>query len=88
MFLEGDFQKIRANVGDGTIVLTLPEQTNASITANTEAIEGEGVDLIREESSANQNNRWRIGKGGKDFNFNLADGSVIVRSQSNITASL
>jgi DUF4097 and DUF4098 domain-containing protein YvlB len=88
MFLEGNFQKIRANVQDGTIVLTVPEQTNASVTANTESIEGEGIDLIREETSANQKNRWRIGKGGKDFNFNLADGNVIIRSQNDLNAIL
>jgi len=86
MFLEGNFQKITANAVDGTIVLTLPDQTNANITANTESIEGDGIDLIREENPASEKIRWRIGKGGKNFNFNLADGNVIIRSQNDLSA--
>jgi DUF4097 and DUF4098 domain-containing protein YvlB len=87
MFLEGDFQKINANAKDGKIFLTLPENTNANITANSESITGEGIDLIPEETSSNQKSRWRIGKGGKTFNFNLADGSVIIRPQSDLISS-
>ncbi len=88
MFLEGDFQKIRANANNGMIVLTIPALTNASISANTDAVEGEGIELIPENDAKKPENRWRIGKGGKDFNFNIADGSLIIRSQSDLTASL
>lgn len=87
MFLEGDFQKINANVGDGTIYLTVSEQTNANITANTDSVEGDGITLVP-ETSVNEKSRWRIGKGGKDYNFNLEDGNLIIRNRSDLNASL
>jgi hypothetical protein len=88
MFLEGNFQKISANAGEGTIVLTLPEKTNARITANTDSVEGDGIDLIPLDDSSEERTRWQIGKGGKDFDFNLSDGVLIIRSQRDLSASL
>jgi DUF4097 and DUF4098 domain-containing protein YvlB len=46
MNLEGDFQSFKALAADGTIVLTLPEDADATLEANTE-IESEGLDLTR-----------------------------------------
>ncbi len=87
MFLEGDFQKISANVENGTVFLTVSEQTNANITANTNSVESDGIELIAEKS-VNEKSRWRIGKGGKDFNFNFSEGNLIIRNRSDLNASL
>ncbi|MEZ5427934.1 MAG: DUF4097 family beta strand repeat-containing protein [Pyrinomonadaceae bacterium] len=88
LFLEGDFQQICAQAKDGTIVLTLPKETNASVHANTDSVAGEGIDLIREETDSEESsNLWRIGDGGREFNFNMAEGKVIIRSLSELKNS-
>jgi hypothetical protein len=76
MNLEGDFRKFNVQGGDGTIVLTLAENTNAVLETNTE-IESEGLNLIRKNDDANI---WRIGSGGTTYRMTVADGKVIVRN--------
>lgn len=88
MFLEGDFEKICARLNDGTVVLTLPEKADALVTANTGAVVGEGVELIRRtKDPEDPETQWQIGRGGRDFNFNLADGKVIIRRLSDLKTS-
>lgn len=79
LFLEGDFEKISTNAGDGTIVLTVPENMNASIRSNTD-VEAEGVQIITDGK-----NVWRIGKGGPKYSFTFGEGKLIVRNLSQIT---
>lgn len=74
LYLEGDFVKFRSKAGDGTIMLTLPGDTDAKFKANTE-IESDGVELEKEDDTT-----WRLGNGGTIFNFEVADGKVIVRN--------
>jgi DUF4097 and DUF4098 domain-containing protein YvlB len=81
MNLEGDFQSFKALATDGTIVLTLPEDADAVVEANTE-IEIEGVDLVRSNAKSKT---WRVGKGGKTYRMNVTDGKVIVRSAGSMT---
>ena len=83
MNLEGDFQSFNASASDGTIVLTLPENANAILEANTE-IESEGLDLIRDDE---ESKLWRIGKGGKTYRMSVEDGKVVVRSAGLLRAS-
>jgi hypothetical protein len=79
--LEGDFEKITVKSIDGTVILTLPEASNASFFSNTE-IEASGLPLTEDGA-----NRWRLGKGGAKYNFNFADGKVFVRNANNLTAA-
>jgi hypothetical protein len=74
LYLEGDFQKITSKAGDGTITLTLAQDANAKLTANSE-IETDGIALKREDDTT-----WQLGQGGPIFNFNIEDGKVIVRN--------
>jgi DUF4097 and DUF4098 domain-containing protein YvlB len=74
VFLEGDFHKLTAKATDGTVTLTLPGDTNATVTSNTE-VESEGVEVVREDDHT-----WRVGKGGSRFNFDFNEGKLIVRS--------
>lgn len=82
MNLEGDFQTFNALASDGTIVLTLPETTNAVLESNTE-IENEGVNLTRENNRAKI---WRVGNGGGTvYRMNVDEGKVVVRCANNMT---
>lgn len=74
LYLEGEFAKLRSKAADGMIMLTLPQDANAKFRANTE-IESDGVELKREDDST-----WQLGKGGATYNFEVADGKVIVRN--------
>ena len=72
--LEGNFQKLTVRTEDGSIILTLPEDTAANLTANREII-NEGLNLIKQ----NENN-WLIGKGGANFQLQTADGKIFLRN--------
>lgn len=76
MYLEGDFQKLSARAIDGAIMLTLPGDANASITSNAE-IESDGIQVTRENERS-----WRLGRGGAKYDFDLVDGSVMIRNAS------
>jgi DUF4097 and DUF4098 domain-containing protein YvlB len=79
LYLEGDFEKITTHGADGTVTLTLPSDANANIVSNTE-VESEGVNLVQEKESV-----WRLGNGGRKYNFDFGDGHLIVRSASEIS---
>jgi DUF4097 and DUF4098 domain-containing protein YvlB len=81
VFLEGDFRKLSAKATDGTVTLTVPENTNASFVSNTE-VEGEGVDIIKEDEHT-----WRLGKGGSRFNFDFNEGKLIVRGSAAVSSN-
>ncbi len=72
--LEGDFQKLTARTETGLIILTLPEEADANLTANKE-ITSEGLNLTKEKE-----NNWHIGKGGADFRLQTTDGKIFLRS--------
>lgn len=74
--LEGDFAKISGTTAQGNFILTLPENANADIEANIEAI---SVENLPEPAELGEG-RWRFGKGGAKYNFNVTDGQVLVRS--------
>jgi len=78
MNLEGNFQSFNATVGEGTIILTLPENANALFEANTD-IESEGLNLIHDN---NNEKIWHIGKGGTLYRMVVGDGKVFVRNAS------
>jgi DUF4097 and DUF4098 domain-containing protein YvlB len=79
--LEGDFTRLNADAGDGTIVLTLPADTGAYIAAETTHIFAEGLALTREDD------KWKVGKGGGTFNIqSTPDGKVIVRNSNRLRA--
>ncbi|MEO8042423.1 MAG: DUF4097 family beta strand repeat-containing protein, partial [Acidobacteriota bacterium] len=81
VFLEGDFKKLSAKATDGTVTLTLPENSNASFVSNTE-VEGDGVDVVREDEHT-----WRLGRGGSKFNFDFNEGKLIVRSAAAVNSN-
>ena len=78
VFLEGDFQKLSAKAADGTIVLTVPKNANADFYSNTE-IEANGLDLSRENE-----NTWRLGRGGATYNFDFTDGKLVLRNAAEL----
>lgn len=79
MSLEGDFQKLSAHTA-GTIILTLPENANAIIESNQSEINGEGVNLIR-QNTGDEISTWKIGNGGQNYSLDSSDdGKIFVRS--------
>jgi hypothetical protein len=81
VYLEGVFAKLAAKAEDGTITLTVPEDTNASLISNTE-VEGDGIDVTLVKAGT-----WQVGKGGSKYNFTFADGRLLVRSRCMIDQS-
>ena len=80
VFLEGDFKKLTAKATDGTVTLTVPEDTNASFVSNTE-VESEGLEVVREDETT-----WRLGKGGSRYNFDFNEGKLVVRGSSAVNS--
>ncbi len=80
VFLEGNFNKLTAKATDGTVTLTLPNDTNATVVSNTE-VESEGVTVVREDERT-----WRLGKGGSKYNFDFNEGKLIVRSTASVSS--
>ncbi len=78
--LEGNFQKLTARTENGSIILTLPEDTGANLTVNQE-FTNEGLNLTKEKE-----NNWRIGKGGANFQLQTTDGKVFLRGVSVVQA--
>ena len=81
VFLEGDFKTLSAKATDGTVTLTLPENSNASFVSNTE-VEANGVEVIQEDEHT-----WRLGRGGSRFNFNFGEGKLVVRGAAEVTTN-
>jgi hypothetical protein len=78
VYLEGDFDKIESCASDANITLTIPADRNVSISTN-KAIESEGLNIVRENDRS-----WRLGTGGPRYDFEFADGRLVVRNQSMI----
>jgi DUF4097 and DUF4098 domain-containing protein YvlB len=81
VFLEGDFKTLSAKATDGTVTLTLPENSNASFVSNTE-VESEGVEVIQEDEHT-----WRLGRGGSRFNFDFNEGKLVVRGSAAVNSN-
>ena len=81
VFLEGNFKKLSAKATDGTVTLTLPNDANATLTSNT-PVESDGIDVVQEDDQT-----WRVGKGGAKYNFNFNDGKLVVRSTEAVSSN-
>lgn len=81
--LEGDFQNLTAQTNEGKIVLTLPENTNATFNSDVE-IESEGFNLVREDE---ESMAWRIGKGNLQYNLIASNGQVFIRNANVLKAN-
>ena len=86
MNLEGDFKKLNAKAVDGSIVLTLPEDTSADLIANCTDLAGEGIAMVR-NGGDDARPRYKIGRGGPLFDLST-NGEIQVRGESVIKESL
>lgn len=75
-FFEGDFDCFNARTVDGKIILTLPDDADVEIQANTK-INTEGFDLTE---FGGDETRRRIGEGGKVFTLEVDEGEILVRN--------
>jgi len=76
VYLEGIFSKLVGRGDSGTFTVTVPPDVNADISANKDP-ESEGLSL-----SNRGTNSWRLGSGGTNYSFDLADGQLTIRSSS------
>jgi hypothetical protein len=78
--LEGRFTKLSAETGDGNIVLGLPSNTNATIEAESESMNVDGLKSTEESGGNDRLKRWKLGSGsGPVFKLRAGDGRVSVR---------
>ena len=78
VYLDGDFNQIRADAVDGIFVLTLPENLDAEVKAPVGQVEGDELPGVTKPSE----NVWKFGRGSRKYIFNSIDGSVVLRSRS------
>ncbi len=83
VYLEGQFSKITGNSVDGSFILTVPENYNADISANVDAL---GIEDLRMPTVVNEG-LWRFGSGGPKYTFKVADGEVRLRGAGTITTT-
>lgn len=81
VFLEGQFSRINGNAANGSYILTVPDNPNADIKANIEALTVENLKVPTTVSEG----YWRFGTGGPKYTFNVSDGCVTVRSSASLT---
>lgn len=77
-FLEGKFDKLSARTVDGTVVLTIPSETGATLTANR-GIKSENINL-----TADGDKKWKIGNGNAKYDLSAEDGELIVRGMKEV----
>ncbi|HVF47813.1 MAG TPA: hypothetical protein VNA17_09635, partial [Pyrinomonadaceae bacterium] len=80
VYLEGKFSKLSGRAASGTFYLTVPDEPNADISANVEALTLEDLRV----PTAVGEGRWRFGKGGPKYTFAVEDGEVVVRSEKSL----
>lgn len=78
VFLDGNFNSIRSNTKKSAITLTLSDSTNATVASN-KAFNQENIALL-----PSADGKWKLGRGDNSYQFDLTDGSLIVRNSSTI----
>lgn len=73
IYLEGVFDKLSASADEGNIFLALPEDANATFSANGD------VRFEDFQSSKESDTQWRIGSGGGKYSFEMPEGVLTVR---------
>ncbi len=81
VYLEGRFSRITGNSVDGSFILTVPENYNADITANVEALT---IENLRVPEAVDEG-QWRFGVGGPKYSFKVGDGEIRLRNANTLT---
>ena len=81
VYLEGRFSRITGNSANGSFILTVPENYNADISANVEALT---IENLRVPESVDEGH-WRFGSGGPKYSFKVGDGEVRIRNANTLT---
>ena len=76
VYLEGAFERIIAKSEDGDITLTLPENANATLSSNSV------IETINLGSASEPSRTLKFGSGTSKYEFEFADGKLLVRSAS------
>lgn len=83
-YLDGDFNSITAKATDGSsLILSLPSNTGAEITASTTDFCAEDLPSVKKLSS----NRWLLGDGKRKYVFEGSDFAVRLRDKERLYAN-
>ena len=77
--LDGRFTSLSANTGDGSISLALPNNANATIETNAEAVMNDGLATSEDGDETQRVRRWRVGGGGPVLSLKTGDGRIYLR---------
>jgi DUF4097 and DUF4098 domain-containing protein YvlB len=90
MSLEGDFERITATTGSGNIIVTVADDVSAVIRANTDSVKLDGnlPSRVKTEDISGKSSVWRIGDSRAEYNFNVGDGQIFIRSINDLKAAL
>jgi DUF4097 and DUF4098 domain-containing protein YvlB len=80
VYLDGDFNHIKADAVDGKFVLTLPVDADAEVKAPADQVDATDLPGISKPSD----NVWKFGKGSRKYIFNSTDGSLVLQSRNQI----
>lgn len=82
--LEGDFSRLSAKTGDGSIVVTLPDNASATVQSDTEEVEFVGLAATTISKADAATSSWKIGDGNAKLTFSASDGRFMVRSAGSL----
>lgn len=85
--LEGDFSNLKVNSSEGTVVITVPADANATIISNTRSVEATGLPFLF-SGEDQENFTYKLGNGGNKFRLLTEEGRFMIRSASSIRATV
>lgn len=80
--LDGSFSSIRSYAEGGSIYLTVPQNTGATIRSNQE-LSADGIPLIRDPNKK----EWRIGSGEAMYEFLVENATINIRNSAPLGAN-
>lgn len=85
--LEGDFSSLKVNSTEGTVVITVPADANATIISNTRAVEATGLPFLL-SGEEQESYTYKLGNGGAKYRLSTEEGRFMIRSASTIRATV
>ena len=86
---EGNAGGTAATTGSGNIIVTVADDVSAVIRANTDSVKLDGnlPSRVKTEDISEKSSVWRIGDSRAEYNFNVGDGQIFIRSMNDLKAA-
>jgi DUF4097 and DUF4098 domain-containing protein YvlB len=79
IILNGTFAQLAARTGSGSILLTVPANFNATLEAEAESVDNQGLNLTEESNTSSRLKRYKIGQGGRLLSLRTGEGRIFLR---------